>query len=724
LSDEDIDTPVSMLFFKDERNDEFSEVILQTVYEKQRVSNSVKSYYLGEEHKQLSITTSYIEEDGKTEVLVVLNDITELYELRDAKVALEKIQTLNKELELAKEEAERANETKSLFLSNMSHEIRTPINAVLGMNEMILREYNDPQLIEYASNIQASGKTLLFLINDILDLSKIESGKMDIIPVNYKLGDILRELYQMISFRAEEKNLALSFEVDETTPAELFGDEVRIKQIVTNILTNAVKYTKKGSVRLQVNYEQTSEDMVKLKISVADTGIGIRKEDMGALFESFRRLDETENRHIEGTGLGMSITLSLLHMMDGSLNVDSEYGKGSVFTVEIPQKITGDEKLGSWEKIRHTAGNATSRAGTFTAPDARILVVDDNPMNLTVVRGLLKRTKVQLETAASGKECLEKVKQEDFDMVFLDHMMPDMDGIETLQRLRKLGSGNSATVPVIALTANAVSGAREMYLEAGFDNFLTKPIDSALLEGMICDYLPKEKIHPAEEAILRSATVEEAEKENKTALPLDEERLHFFKEEYGIDISAAMQFVKQDFSFYQVLLGQYCRQAAERKEKLTEYCRTKDMKQYGILAHAIKGDVRMLGADAFAETAFAHEMAGKNNDQAFVEANLNDFFDAFDKIKTGFEKILEETAEDCAQQEEEKPEISKEQIAKEAEKAMELIDDFMEEKAAEVLKGLLEYSLPQKTKNVLQEAVTAIEKEYDADKALELLKQI
>lgn len=253
--------------------------------------------------------------------------------------------------------------------------------------------------MEYASNIRASGETLLFLINDILDMSKIESGRMDILPVEYKLSDILRELYYMISIRAQEKGLDLNFEVSKDMPGKLLGDEVRINQIITNLLANAVKYTNQGSVKLRAWHEKGSDDGMLLKVSIADTGIGIRREDMGRLFESCRRLDEEKNRRIEGTGLGMNITMYLLRMMGGELEVSSEYGRGSVFTASIPQKILGEEKFGIWEDVLHAGKDTERQAGIFFAPAAKILVVDDNPMNLTVVRGLLKRTGVQIITA-------------------------------------------------------------------------------------------------------------------------------------------------------------------------------------------------------------------------------------------------------------------------------------------------------------------------------------
>ena len=462
LSDEDVGDTFINVFLTKEGTDDFNEAILASIYEKKKVSNMSVDYMLEGKIRNLLLTTSYIMSGGERSVVVVMDDVTELNELRDARTALEKIRELNREFEKAKDEAERANEAKSLFLSNMSHEIRTPINAVLGMNEMILRECSDEQILSYADNIRSSGKTLLFLINDILDMSKIESGKMEIIPVEYEPAGLLMDLWNVIFLRAQEKDLSVRFSLDETLPRILFGDDVRIKQIVTNLLTNAVKYTPQGGVELHAAYERRGGEDIVLTISVKDTGMGIKKEDMGKLFESFQRLDEEKNRNIEGTGLGMNITMSLLKLMDGEMKVESEYGKGSNFTVTIPQRIVCDEPAGDFESMKtRQEQSKKARGQIFEAPEARVLVVDDNAMNLTVFISLLKRTRMQITTASSGKECLTLVKKEPYHIIFMDHMMPEMDGIETLHEIQKMTDHPNQETPVIVLTANAVAGARE-----------------------------------------------------------------------------------------------------------------------------------------------------------------------------------------------------------------------------------------------------------------------
>ncbi|MCR5684328.1 MAG: response regulator [Lachnospiraceae bacterium] len=395
------------------------------------------------------------------------------------------------------ERAIAASEAKSSFLSNMSHEIRTPINAVLGMNEMILRESEDQTILSYAENVKSAGNTLLGLVNDILDFSKIEAGKIEIIPVDYDVCGLVHDLTNIISIRTDAKGLEFKLDIDGSLPKTLHGDEIRIKQVITNILTNAAKYTEKGSVTFKLSCKTTDRfnNKAVIRVSVTDTGIGIKPEDMQKLFAKFERIEEKRNRNIEGTGLGMSITKSFLDMMGSELEVESTYGKGSTFFFDLEQGVVSWEPIGDYEQsYKQRQKTKEKYKESLHAPEANILVVDDNMLNLTVFSLLIKNTEINTDTAESGDECLRKAAEKAYDLIFLDHMMPGKNGTETLHELRAQASGPNLNTPVICLTADAISGAREQYISAGFTDYLTKPIYPEQLEEMLIKMLPKEKV--------------------------------------------------------------------------------------------------------------------------------------------------------------------------------------------------------------------------------------
>ena len=618
---------------------------------------------------------------------------------------------LNVEYENARNEAIRANEAKSLFLSNMSHEIRTPINAVLGMNEMILRECTDKQILTYAENIRSSGKTLFFLINDILDMSKIESGKMEILRVEYDLSVLIMDLWNIIFLRAQEKGLAIQFSLEETLPRVLYGDDVRIKQIVTNLLTNAVKYTPQGGIEVHVAYERHGDEQISLIISVKDTGMGIKKEDMGKLFESFQRLEEEKNRNIEGTGLGMNITMSLLKLMDGDMKVESEYGKGSTFTVMIPQKVICDEPTGDFESIRNRQEqNRASEYQSFEAPEANILVVDDNAMNLTVFQSLLKRTRMNIVTADSGRKCLELVKKEHFHIIFMDHMMPEMDGIETLHEIQKLTDFPNSDTPVIILTANALSGARESYLSEGFADFLTKPIDGDLLERTVACFLPGDLVRT------REAGGQEAEESD---VRIDYEGFM----QYGISIENGLSLAKGDIDIYLDLIEMFIKEH-EKQEVMQELIAQRNMKEYAVLVHGLKGNARTLGADKLADMAYEHEMKSKAENAEYVTDHWEELVAVWEETQEGFREFYggyRQTNDKYGMINSSNGEwmlLSQDDL----DNVIMLLDDFQKAQAVEQLHEWINQPLEQEMHARIKAALIALEDEYDEYKAINLLR--
>lgn len=560
----------------------------------------------------------------------------EFMEMQNKQLILAKAEAeaAREEAEIARQEAQQANEAKSRFLANMSHEIRTPINAVLGMDSMILKESKEPDIREYANDIQHAGRNLLAIINDILDFSKIESGKLELFPAEYDFASLLNDSYNMVLMRALEKNLELRVENDPTLPAKMYGDEIRIRQIVTNLLTNAVKYTKAGSVTLRVTWEPLEGKQMLLWISVKDTGVGITPEDQEKLFDSFQRIEEKNHRNIEGTGLGLTITKQLVDLMKGSIRVESEYQKGSEFTVEIPQEWTTEERLGDFSvKYIDTTTENQQYQNQLKAPRARILVVDDVAMNLKVMAGLLKSTKIQIDVASSGQECLEKIKEQEYHLIFLDHMMPEMDGIETLQHMRNMPVHKNENTPIVMLTANAIIGAKEEYLQVGFHDYLSKPVREAELEDILRRYLPQELIEDDVTDMASANAIDMLADDEEKNIEADLlAGLEFLDVEMGVTYCAGSE------EFYREMLLEYI--ASPKLDAMRESYEAKDWEAYRIVVHALKSTSLTLGMAELSEMAKQVELAVKKGELTYVLEHHEELMKAYHDMICRLRKVL------------------------------------------------------------------------------------
>ena len=597
-------------------------------------SNTGKTRYYTRNDRILKCRLSYFTMGKQSHIQGYLIEISD-----DTNQQLH-IQELN---EMARK-AEEANLAKSTFIANMSHEIRTPIHAVLGMNEMIMRESSEPQIRVYAGNIKKSGNLLLSLVNNILDYSRMEQGNQKLQPVTYETGKLLSNALDVIRLQTNNKNLRLEVFIDEHLPVKLIGDDLKFQQILFNLLTNAVKYTNEGYVRLCVSQKERHEDSVSIGVSVEDSGIGIRKEDIAHLTNAFCRVDEKRNRNIEGAGLGLSIASQLLQQMGSQLIIDSEYGVGSIFSFELIQQIADASELGPFssfsEEDSETPVPVTPR---FTAPEAKILVVDDNEMNRFVFRGLLKYLKVQVTFAESGKECLSAIATRHFDLIFMDHLMPELDGIETLHIMKKRSGHLCTDSKIIAVTANAYPDARDVYLKEGFDDFLEKPVEGKQLESIIYQYLPKSLIRFTD-----NNSEEHTRLSDKASLgSISAAGDMFLKEQLshvGIDVSKGLSYAGDDWSFYLEVLKCFTDEYKDKRELLLT--RKKNLSEdshfdvFTNLTHQLKGESRGIGHMELGEKFYQLETASRAHRKDTITTLFQDTLDLWEHVVTSLKTCL------------------------------------------------------------------------------------
>lgn len=622
------------------------------------------------------------------------------------------------------EEAETAANSKSAFLANISHEIRTPLNAILGMNELVLRESRQPHIKEYAMYIKNSGKSLLTIISDILDLSKIESGKVYLVNENYSLSSLVEDVERSIQKRIMEKGLELKIYVEPELHENLKGDEVRIKQIIMNLLTNAVKYTEKGEVRLYIT-GTVVENKQDLTIEVSDTGIGMRSEDMGKLFTNFERLDLKRNRSVEGTGLGLPITKNLLVAMGGDITVSSVYGEGSTFTATVGQEIVNEEQIGDYrKKYKEKLHHEVCYHESFHAEDARILVVDDNEVNLKIVVGLAKNTKLQIDTALSAAEGLKLIRQHSYQLLLIDHMMPEMDGIEMLQHVKTMDGGIYKDIPAVAITANALSGAKQTYLDAGFCGYLSKPIDPERFEQIIKDNLPQEYVTECGDGNGDTAT--EGQETDGTSDPKQEEEWSI----PGIDIAKALSYIGGSRELYISLLQTYLDGSEERIRKLEECKNKEDIFNYDITIHGLKGISASIGADSMAIAAAGLEEACKDPQTAMTYIQMN-----HDQVVSRYRELLEQIKKWLANIETD-GKIEKEAVTNITEMLTIISDlktavfEYKEKAACTCLERLYKTEIPELADEMGAKYYGILDKlyqyvsDYDMDKAYELAEKL
>ena len=530
----------------------------------------------------------------------------------------------NDELLKKIEELTEANRSKNAFIANISHEIRTPMNAIVGFAELLLQLGESEKVNEYAGEIKSASNNLLAIINDLLDISRIESGRMELVPVPYYLHYLFTDIESVMSIPADKKGIDFRINANPELPSQLYGDIVRIRQILTNLCNNAVKFTNEGSVELSATYSETDDpDTVMLEFAVKDTGIGIRKDDLELIFDKFRQVDMRLNRNVEGSGLGLSICRQLAALMNGTIEVSSVYGEGTTFTVNVPQKVMNRNKLSNY--LVYHKQNEEKKKSLLYAPSARVLVVDDNPVNLKIMRGFLLHFEIDADTAQSGEESLKMASHNTYDLILMDHMMPGMNGEEALKAIRALPDKDKAAVPVIAVTANAIRGMRDEYIRKGFTDYLPKPVETQTLQQAL-----KENLAPH----LFIALEEEDEPENEE-LDVEIE---------GIDIDAGLAKCDGNVKDYLDILGIFTEYGPQKADEIESFAEDHDYENYVIAVHSLKSVAANIGAHQLFTMAKIHEFAGKEKNMAFIDANYRKLVTLYRGIIDNINAALSEQA--------------------------------------------------------------------------------
>lgn len=631
-------------------------------------------------------------------------------------ILIKKQKTMQRLVEQKIQEAETAGQAKEDFLANMSHEIRTPMNAITGMVELVLRNEHLPeQEREYLYNIQSAGEDLLSIIDDILDVTKIDSGNLEITEEAYEITSIVHDVMNVIQVMLGEKEVELLADIDPDIPAALKGDGVRIKQIMMNLMGNAVKYTEQGKIHLKLESEplEGQDGKINLKVSVADTGIGISEEQMNDLFTVFKQADSRRNRSAGGSGLGLAISRKLIELMHGTLNAESELGKGSTFTFTIVQEVIDakpcidvDSQVTLQSTMKREAvkkeKERRKKAGrqiTFTAPDAKILIVDDNKVNLKVAEGLLRPYHMNVETADSGSRAIEMVQNEHFDLVFMDHMMPVMDGVDATKIIRELQGEYFQKVAIVALSANAVRGAKEMFLEAGMNDFVAKPIEMRSMDRTLRRWLPEDKIisnKNAEEAVNREA---DSTKMNPYLWRME-----------GIDVSAAMEYACGDADLYREVLSDYRDSIYEKADVIERAVTDKDLEMYTIEVHSLKSTSKSIGAMELSELARKLEECGKSG-------NWETIIDKTPELLRDYRELYNIIAPYCRVKEQsvtDKKPFDKDELFHLLGQLSDSMDEYDSMRGEETVKALSEYAYQAPWDSYMEQIAKAIGRfDYD-----------